>query len=166
MVRVTEQEVFVYDAEINELARHERAPRGQLEPVIEPNHRPKKKRRHDIDLLVVRMGELSEIAAQFAVGILERQRYRGNHLARVLALVERYSADDLVVALERAVRYRAYDAEVVRRILEASAKPRRLPEDDEQAARDRLAAMPIETSPRSLDCYDSALRGGETREDE
>ena len=159
-VRATEQEIFVYDAELNELARHERAPRGQIEPVAEPSHRPKKKSRHDIDLLVVRMGELGDIAAQFAAGILERQRYRGSHLAQVLGLVERYSADDLVAALERAVRYRAFDGKVVQRILEASAVPRRLPEDAERAARERLSTMLTPTKPRSLNHYAVALRGG------
>ena len=165
-VRATEQEVFVYDADLNELACHERAPRGQLEPVVDPSHRPKKKRRHDIDVLVVRMGELGEIGALFAAGVLERQRYRGSHLAAVLGLVARYSADDLIAALERAVRYRAFDGKVVKRILEASARPRSLPEDTEQAARARLASMITPTKPRSLSPYAAALRGGGLEEDQ
>lgn len=165
VVRVTEQEVVIYDAELTEIASHERAPRSQREPVVNPDHLPKKKHRHDIDVLVARMGELGDVGAVFAAGVLTRQRYRGSHLAQVLGQVERYSADDLVAALERAVRYRAFDGKVVVRILEASATPRRLPDDAENAARERLADLLIPTQPRSLEPYAAALRGGGHEED-
>ncbi len=166
VVRATEQEVFVYDAELNLLTRHGRAPRGQLEPVVDPAHRPKKKHRHDIDLLVVRMGELGEVGAVFAAGVLERQRFRGAHLAAVLGLIAQFSTDDLIAALERAVRYRAFDGKVIKRILEASATPRTLPQDSELALRQRLTASMIPaTEPRQLKPYDAALQGGGTKEE-
>jgi hypothetical protein len=56
----------------------------------------------------------------------------------VLALQERYALDDVAGAIERAVRYRAFDARVVERILEASATPRVLPDTLAVAARRRL----------------------------
>lgn len=163
-VRATEEEIFIYDSEIRQIAHHQRAPKGQIEPVIEAAHRPSKRKRHDIDLLVERMGELGDTGALFASGVLERQRYRGSHLAQVLGLVERYSADDLIVALERAVRYRAFDGKVVARILEATASPRALPDQREQADRARLDAALPATKPRSLECYGAALRGDSDQE--
>lgn len=168
VVRVTEDEVFIYDSDIKEIARHELAPRGQREPVVNSDHRPKKKRRHDIDALAARMSELDEVGALFAGGVLSRQRYRGSHLAQVLALQERYSADDLVAAIGRAVRYRAYDASVVQRILEASATPRLLPNTSQQAARSQLRSVLTPTTPRPMQEYAAAISGdyGAERDDE
>lgn len=41
-LRVTEHELFVYAADLSVLARHEKAPRGHREPVVNPEHRPSK----------------------------------------------------------------------------------------------------------------------------
>ena len=158
VVRVTEDEVFIYDSDIKEIARHERAPRGQREPVVNPDHRPKKKHRHDIDALAARMGELDEVGALFAVGVLDKQRYRGRHLAQVLALQERYDADDLVAAMGRAVRYRAFDANVVVRILETTATPRLLPDTAALAATERLRSVVTPTTARPMEQYAAVIR--------
>ncbi len=158
VVRVTEHEVFVFDSELNQLACHQRAPRGQREPVVDANHRPKSKPRYDVEILAQRMAELGEQAALFAAGIIEKQRFRGAHLSRVLGLVERYSAKDLLSAIERALKFRAFDSKVVQRILEASATVRPLPQDSDRAAKERLDAMPSTTNPRDLDQYDAVLK--------
>lgn len=160
VVRATEQEIVMYGKDLTEIARHERAPRGHRVPVVTPAHRPDKKPRQDLDALLLRMGELGEAAALFAAGVCKQQRYRGSHLAQTLALVERYDADDLVRALERAVRYRAFDAQVVVRLLETSAKPRPLPDTCEDKARKRLdqAHKALLVHPRALDAYAAALR--------
>lgn len=158
VVRVTEDEVFIYDSDLNDIARHRRAPKEQVEPVEDPKHRTRKKRRHDINVLAKRMGELCEHGAEFATGVLKKQRYRGSHLAQVLGLLERYSADDMNAALERAVRYRAFDAQMVQRILEASATPRVLPDTALEAAQRLKSALPP-IAPRPLEEYDAALRG-------
>jgi transposase len=138
VLRVTEHEVFVYAADLSVLARHEKAPPGHREPVVDLAHRPPKKSRHDIEALSARLSTLGEPAALFAVGVCRAQRYRGTHLADVLALVERYDADDLLRALARAVRYRAFDAGAVTRILATSATPRPLPSTEDARARARL----------------------------
>jgi hypothetical protein len=80
-------------------------------------------------------------------------------LAQILVLVERYDADDITHALERAVRYRAFDAQVVERILQASALPRPLPDTCEEQARKRLEQVQkaLDVHPRSLDVYAAAL---------
>jgi transposase len=161
LVRAAEHELVIYNANVREIARHQRAPRGRTMPVTDPTHHPSKKDRHDIDALVARMSELGEAAGYFAAGVCKSQRYRGSHLAHVLGLVERYDADDIVRALERAVRYRAFDGQVVERILLASAEPRPLPDMGEQRARARLAeaARALDVAPRALGVYAAALTG-------
>lgn len=159
VVRVTEHEVFVYGADLTKIAHHARAPRGHAEPVVDPVHRPPRKSRHDVDALVARLSALGDDATLFAAGICRSQRYRGTHLSEVLALVERYDADDLVRALARAVRYRAFDSGVVDRILAATATPRALPSTEDERARARLRehGVVLGGAPRSLEAYADAL---------
>ena len=98
-------------------------------------------------------------ASLAAAGVVRTQRFRGVHLAQVLGLVERYDADDVLSALERAIRYDAYDGKVVERIVTAQAEPRSLPDTLELAAARRLAevARQANVEPRSLDDYAAAL---------
>jgi hypothetical protein len=71
--------------------------------------------------------------------VLTHQRYRATHLKQVLGQLEFYAADDVIVALERAVRFRAFDGGVVERILETTATRRQLPTMEEEQVRTRLA---------------------------
>jgi hypothetical protein len=159
VVRATEHEIIVYHHDLSVLARHARAPRGHPDPVINPQHRPSKRARYNVEALVARLGELGDAGARFAAGIVASQRYRGAHLADALALVERYDADDLVRALERAVRYRAFDATVVARILAATATARALPSTEDARVQARLAerSAALAVSPRALGEYARAL---------
>jgi len=159
VVRVTEHEVFVYSCDLTRIAAHQKAPRGHADPVVDRAHRPAKKPRHDIDALVARMSELGEPAALFAAGLCRTQRYRGTHLVDVLALVERYHSDDLLAAISRALRYRAFDAGVVSRILTATATPRPLPSTEYERARARLHehGAVLGGQRRTLDAYAAVL---------
>lgn len=167
VVRALEHELLIYAADLKTIAHHEKAPRGHREPVIDPAHRPAKKSRHDVDALCARMGELGEAASLFAAGVCKMQRYRGSHLADVLALVATYNADDLVLALERAVRYRAFDAGVVARILAAQATPRPLPSTEDEGARRRLRehSAALFVPPRALGDYAAALSDSTDNDD-
>ena len=159
IVRATETEVFVYGSDLRPIARHERT--HQREPVGEALYHPPRRPRHDAEALIARLSELGESATAFAIGVTRAQRTRGQHLADVLALRERYDASDLVAALDRAVRYRAFDARTVTRILEASAAPRILPDTLEEAARRRLRDdIPGgNVSARPMRAYADAIRG-------
>jgi transposase len=159
VVRATADEVFVYGTDLRVVARHPRMPRGTEDAVGSDQYHPKKRSGHDFELLLVRVGELGESGAEFAAGIGKTQRYRGRHLAQVLALRERFNADDLVAALDRAVRYRAFDAQVVERILVASAAPRPLPDTLEDQARRRLRDDLPDVAPRPIGDYAAAIRG-------
>lgn len=165
-VRATADEVIVYASDLREIARHPRAPRGTRELVEDAAHRPPKRQpRHDPDLLTLRLAEIDDAGAAFAAGVVRKQRYRGAHLARVLALREKYATDDLVAALQRAVDYRAFDSKVIERILQASATPRVLPDSAAVEATARLREAVRSTSPRPLQAYEAALRGSNSKED-
>lgn len=159
IVRALADEIIVYGHDLKQIAAHERAPRGHRGPVRDPAHFPKKKR--DIEVLIHRMTELGECGVAFAAGVCRRKRFRGVHLARTLALQERYSLDDMVSALQRAVRFGAFDAERVTRILELTATPRVLPDTTVEGSLERLRQdlAHADVSPRKLDEYQRAFRG-------
>lgn len=161
VVRATETEIVVYGHDLAEVARHERQPRGHADPVGASAYHPPRRSRLDVDLLFGRVADLGEAGEAFAVGIKRMQRCRGQHLANVLQLRERFDADDLHAALERAVRFRAFDAAVVTRILEASATPRPLPDSLDEQARRRLREDLVDTRvpPRPLHEFTAAIRG-------
>lgn len=161
VVRATETEIVVYGPALNEVARHERFPRGHREPVGASVYHPPRRNRRDVDVLMARVSEMGEAGAAFAIGIGRMQRYRGQHLVDVLQLRERYDGDDLLAALDRAVRYRAFDAGVVARILEASAVPRPLPDTLDEQARRRLREDLVATAvaPRPMRAFTAAMRG-------
>lgn len=160
VVRATEHEIFIYASDLSVLACHEKAPRGHKEPVVNSTHRPARKPRHDIEALTARLSEFGESAVLFAAGVCRDQRYRGEHLTEVLALVAQYDANDVLRAIDRAVRYRAFDSSVIVRILAATATPRPLPstEDIRIRARMREQAALVPGEIRSLDVYAEALR--------
>jgi hypothetical protein len=157
IVRVTETTLVVYDDKITRLARHDRRPHGHPEPVVVPGHHPRRRDRN-LDTLLERISALDEAGAAFGAGVRRTQRFWGKHLAKVLALQERYALDDIRKALERAVRYRAYDANTVVRILEHAARPRILP-DSAVRARQRLRRALGHTPKRQLDAYNDAMKG-------
>jgi hypothetical protein len=107
------------------------------------------------------LSALGDAGAAFAVGVCDRQRTRGVHLAAVLAHQERYALDDLVAALERAVRYRAFSAHTVTRILESTASPRVLPDTLAEASKERLRRDLAHTDvpPRAMGAIARAIRG-------
>lgn len=157
VLRVTETTIVVYDDKIDQLARHDRRPHGHPEPVVAPGHHPRRRDRNH-DALVDRINAFGEAGASFGTGVRRTQRYWAKHLAQVLALQERYALDDVHKALKRAVRYRAYDANTVIRILEHAARPRILP-DSAERARQRLRGALGHTPKRQLDAYTEAMKG-------
>lgn len=165
VVRATADEVVIYGPDLRPAARHARRPRGQRDPVDDGHVHRAARKRVDVELLVARMGALGASAATFAAGVCRRHRTRGEHLLAVLALQERYSLDDLVAALDRAVRYGAFDAGVVTRILEASATPRVLPDTLAQAAQRRLREDFAHTAVRPRDMADFADAIGDDDEE-
>ncbi|PYU97906.1 MAG: hypothetical protein DMG26_20055, partial [Acidobacteria bacterium] len=71
-----------------------------------------------------RFAELGAEAVRFLDGIVQTRRCGKDEAFRVLGLLATYRREDLMKALERAYRYRAFSFSAVERILAAQARPR------------------------------------------
>lgn len=152
-VRITERELFVYDRQIHELARHPllTGPSGRKQ--TDPEHRPPKNHSQQLEQLRERFAELGTIASRFLEGLLEKQRCGKHQALRVLALVQAYHPQDVLAAMERAVRYHAYSLSSLERILGVQATPKAswqlISEQQQETLRklseaDSIAARPSE----------------------
>jgi transposase len=138
-VRVTETEVIVYSPQLQEVARHALASRGQTgQRCVQSGHRPSADPRQHEEMLHQRFAELGPVAARFLEGLLSSQRYGREQAVKVLALQSSYARVDLLAALERAVRFGAYSLGAVERILAAQAQPKSVLETLADAERRRL----------------------------
>jgi transposase len=123
-VRITENELIVYGPDVNEIARHRLFPRGVTgQQSIHKEHRPSTDPRIQQTLLRERFAELGPLAGRFLDGLIRDQRYGYQQAFKILALQSTYARVDLLAALERAVRFGAYSASAIERILAAQAKP-------------------------------------------
>jgi transposase len=124
-VRVTETEVIIYNPEVEEIARHALLPRTVIGQRSEQKeHRPTEDARQRQVQLEERFADLGATAVRFLEGLLKAQRYGKDQARRVLALLGSYTRQDLIAALERAVRYSAFSHAAVERILSAQARPK------------------------------------------
>ena len=122
-VRVTETELVVYDRHIRPLAQHPLVLGQTGQKREDAAHRPPRDEREQVVLLRQRFAELGEVAVRFLEGLLKKQR--GKHQAqRVLSLLHAYRRDDLLAAMDRAVRYHAYSLSSLERILGMQATPK------------------------------------------
>lgn len=126
-VRVLEDEVIVYSIGLEEIARHRRLPGTQsgVRQIIKSNHPADDPNQRTL-LLRQRFGELGPIAVRFLDGLLSKQAQGKLQAQQLLALVAQYQRDDVLAALERAVRFGAFSLAAIRRILAAQARPKRL----------------------------------------
>ena len=159
-VRVTESELIVYGPDVKQIARHELYPAGitgqkRNLPAHAPSHDHLQKR----ELLKQRFAEFGPEGVRFFDELLRARRHGKSEATRVLALLMVYHREDLVRALERAVRYRAFSWSAVERILAAQAKPRSAMETLVIDAREQLDEMLRQTplSPRSTADYQPLL---------
>jgi hypothetical protein len=90
----------------------------------ESAERSTRDRYHKYELLKERFGELGAEGVRFLEGIVQTRRCGKDEAFRVLGLLATYRREDLVKALERASRYRAFSFSAVERILAAQARPR------------------------------------------
>jgi transposase len=124
-VRVTEDEVIIYSPNLDELARHQLLPRTVTQQrSVHPAHRPGEDLRRKHALLQERFAELGPVASRFLEGLVAEQRCGKDQAHKVLALLGTYARDDLLGALERATRFRAFSLAAVERILAVQARPK------------------------------------------
>lgn len=165
-VRVTENELFIYRADLKCIARHPLLPRGaQLESVLE-GHRPQfAERGPDLDQLRVAFAAMDERASAF-LSALEKAlpRSAGYHARNVLAMRERWSTEELAGALEHARAFGAFEHGAIERILMVRGSPRRLDEYVAEATARKFehAVTQSCTEPRDLTEYDALPCRGST----
>jgi len=157
-VRITENELFIYKADLTCIARHPLYPRGAQQQSILDGHRPRHAERGpDLDQLRRAFADLGDPAAAF-LDALEKHKHRaaGYHARRVLALREGYDTADLLAALSHALTFGALEHTAVERILIARASPRRLDAyvAEQTAKKFREAVAESSTEPRDLAEYD------------
>ena len=157
-VRVTETELFVYDHHISQIARHTLSLGQTGKKEIRGEHRPPKDHHQQVEELRRRFQELGEIALRFLEGLLKKQRYGKRQAQRVLALASAYHRQDVLAAMQRAVRYHAYSLSSLERILN-TATPKAswqvLSENQQELMRKLTDASSIE--PRSSAEYQYLL---------
>jgi hypothetical protein len=117
-------------------------------------------------LLQRRFAEFGAEGARFFAELLRLRRNGKDEAARVLGLLTVYRREDLLRALERAVRYRAFSWSAVERILAAQAKPRSAMEALTIEAREQLSEIlrQIPLAPRSPSEYQTLLEDAEKDE--
>jgi transposase len=159
-VRVTENEVIVYGPDVKEIARHELYPSGTIgQRRTLPAHAPGRDHHQKREMLAQRFAEFGSEGVRFFEELLRARRNGKDEAARVLGLLTVYHRADLVRALERAVRYRAFSWSAVERILAAQAKPRSAMEALVIDAREQLDEILRQTplEPRSTADYQALL---------
>jgi transposase len=157
-VRITENELFIYKADLSCIARHPLLPRGAQRKSILDGHRPRHAERGpDLDQLGRTFADLGDPGPAFLVA-LERHapRSAGYHARKILALRESHHSADLLAALAHALAYGALEHSAVERILLARARPRRLDQYVAERTANKLrdAVAQSSTEPRDLAEYD------------
>ena len=168
-VRVTENELIVYDPDVKEIARHELYPSGTTgQRHSLPAHSPGRDHQQKRELLKQRFAEFGPDGDRFFEELLRARRNGKDEAARVLALLMVYRREDLARALERACRYRAFSWSAVERILAAQAKPRSAMEALVTDAREQwneiLRQSPL--APRSTADYQPLLEDADEQSHE
>jgi len=164
-LKATEQEIMIYNPELELVAHHERQPRGLGKRVENPWHFKTKRIRYGLEPVREAFVELGEAAAEFLKGLTGKHpRNCGFHARYILRMKEHYQSDDIHRALEHALRYQAFEGGAIERILRAKAVPRTLESVRNERARQELQkALPTITQ-RSLEEYSELL--GQEKEDE
>jgi transposase len=157
-LKATEQDVFIYSPEIELVAHHERLAQGAGKTSEKPEHRTSKKIRYGLEPVRDAFLALGNHAEAFLAGLkVTYPRNAGFHARFILHLKETYHADDINMAFHHALRYQAFDAKAIERILLAKAKPRTLESVRNEQARKELEKTLPRIEQRPLDEYCTLL---------
>lgn len=160
-VRTTADELVIHDRAFVVAARHPLLPRTVVgERRRSPDHEPPRDSQRRSEQLRQRFTEFGPVGTDFLEGLLAQSRYGKNQAERVLALFAVYPRQDVLAALERAVRYGAFSLAAVQRILAARSQPKTpldaLADDHRTYLEGLLDQEP--TTPRPTSDYQDLLR--------
>ena len=166
-VRVTEDELLAYNPYLKQVACHRLIRNQTGAQQIDRAHRPPENHTAQVEELQVRFAQLGDIASRFLEGLLAKHRSGKHQAKRVLSLLTGYQTADLLVAMERAVRYHAYSLTSLERILAVQATPKpgwqELTESEQETLRRLTDADAID--PRPSADYQYLLSFGEDDSD-
>jgi hypothetical protein len=159
-LRITDEEVLIYSSRLELVARHWRFPPTERQRESrKQEHAPPRDAARRRETLRERFAALGMIGVRFLEGLLRVQRYGWDQAQKVLALLGTYRREDWLAALERAVRYGAFSAKAVERILAVQARPKtaleRIAEDQPPHLKELLSDDP--TPPRPTADYQHLL---------
>ncbi|MBI5233720.1 MAG: IS21 family transposase [Deltaproteobacteria bacterium] len=164
-VKATDSEIVIYDHELELIARHERQPAGFGRKVENPEHFKTKKIRYGLEPVREAFIALGDAAEEFLKGLAGRHpRNCGFHARYILRMKEHYQSDDILRALEHALRYQAFEGGAIERILRARAVPRNLESVRNERARQELQKALPKITQRPLEEYSELFR--QEKEDE
>lgn len=151
-VRLSETELIVYGPGLQEITRHPLFARScTAQQSVLPGQHPKIDGKLQQTQLQERFAALGPTALRFYEGLLKQQRYGRAQAHRVLTLLAIYATKDVLAALERAVRYGAFAAEAVERILAKQAQPKtaleQWAERQQEHLQDLLGDAPLSPRP-------------------
>jgi transposase len=158
-LKATEHEVLIYSPEIELIARHQRYPAGLGKKVDHPDHLKTRKRRYGLEPIREAFLELGAAAEEFLKGLTQRYPRNCGFQARyILRMKEHYQSEDIHRAIEHAIRYQAFEARAIERILRAKATPRTLESVRNERARQELQKALPQITQRPLEQYSELLR--------
>jgi hypothetical protein len=157
-VKATENEIIVYSPDLEVVAHHERKPMGASLKVEDPDHRKSEKVRYGLEPVKEAFVSLGEGAETFLEGLKRyHRRYCGFQARYILRLKERYHCQDIHAALMHALKYDAFEAKAVERILKARHTPRQLECMSSRLASQCFALLP-EIKQRPLEEYSGLFK--------
>ena len=159
-VRITDAEVTVYGPRLEVLARHVKFPSTEKHRQSrQSEHLPPRDVARRRETLRERFAELGPLCVRFLDSLLKAQRCGWDQAQKVLSLLGTYRKEDVLAALERAVRYGAFSAKAVERILAVQARPKtnleRMTEEESGRLAELLSDDP--TPPRPATEYQHLL---------
>ena len=123
-VRMTENELTIYDPSLAVAGVHPLFPRGTTGKRSRlKEHEPPRDSQRRSQQLTQRFAEFGAAGTRFLEGLLASTRFGKNQAERALSLMAAYSRQDVLAALERAVQYGAFSLAAIQRILAARSQP-------------------------------------------
>jgi len=158
-LKATEHEILIYSPEVDLLACHERSPAGLGKRIENPDHFKNKRVRYGLEPVREAFLALGDSAEEFLRGLTQRYPRNGGFQARsILRMKEHYQSEDIHRAMEHAIRYQAFEARAIERILRAKAIPRTLESVRNERARQELQKALPKITQRPLDQYSQLFK--------
>jgi len=166
-VKASDSEIRIYSPYIDLLAEHPRHPRGAGIKEESALHRQDMTLRYGLEPVREAFLRIGNAAEDFLKGVQRKHpRNAGLHARMILQLKGSYTADDINAALAHAVRYYAYDAASIERILKIRAVPRTLESHRNEKARQELRQKLPEITQRPLSAYGTIIKREEDADEQ